>query len=72
MELVLFQQSGLEACRARGQQTELLQRNDDQQRKENKRKKKKKDKKSIREFPGGAWSATVYLPKEGKHLKEKI
>lgn len=70
MELVLFQQSGLDACRACSQQMELLQRNDHQQRK-TKKKKEKKDKKSIRLFSGWQLSATVYLPKEGQHLKEK-
>lgn len=38
---------------------------------EKKEKKKKKDKNSIRVFSGWWLSATVYLPKEGKHLKEK-
>lgn len=44
----------------------LLQRSKGQQ-----REKKKKQKKSIRDVSGCGVSATVYLPKEGKHLKEK-
>lgn len=52
MELLLSLQTGLDARRGSGQQTELLQRDDDQQRKI-KRGKRRGDRNDVRVFPGG-------------------
>lgn len=52
VELLLSLQTGLDARRGSGQQTELLQRDDDQQRKI-KRGKRRGDREVVRVFPGG-------------------
>lgn len=75
VEFGLSQQGGLDARGPSSHHTELLYRNDNQQRKKKERKKKqnkeKKGKKRVTVFSNWWLSATVYLPTEGKHLKEK-
>lgn len=53
MELLLSLQTGLDARRGSGQQTELLQRDDDQQRKIKRGKRRGGDRNDVRVFPGG-------------------
>lgn len=68
MEPVLSQQVGLDVGRAGSQQTGLLQKRTGTN---GGKRRRKKYKDSIRDGSGCGVSAMVYLPNEGKHLKEK-
>lgn len=72
VELVLFQQSGLDAGRACSQQMELLQRNDDQQREKKEEKKRKRTKRALECFQAGDWVLRCTCQKKVNILKKKI